>query len=260
MTSTPPCIVTGGTDRGLRRARNEDSFAILPERGIAVVADGMGGHPGGDVASEIAARTAAERLLRAFPPTNNSTRETREGAMRQAALDAHEAVLSRSRAEPSLTGMGTTTTACVVDPVGARYTIGNVGDSRAYLLRRARLQQLTRDDTWLEDQIDAGAIRREDAAGHPDAHLLTQCVGLTPAPEPRVLEGAVHPGDVLLLCSDGLTAGLSDGEIRSVLTGSLEGTVTGAEHAVARLIEASNAAGGVDNVTVVLVVVPESDV
>ncbi|MDZ7778611.1 MAG: protein phosphatase 2C domain-containing protein [Gemmatimonadota bacterium] len=275
MTSTPPCIVVGATDRGLRRARNEDSFTVFPEHGVAVVADGMGGHPGGDVASEIAARTTADRLRRVFPhgsetndpgadpatspSTDHITRKTRERAMRQSVLDAHQAVLSRGRAEPSLTGMGTTTTALVVDADAARYTVGNVGDSRAYLLRDGRLEQLTRDDTRLQELIEAGAVRPEDAMGHPESHMLTQCVGLAPAPVPRVVEDRTRPGDVFLLCSDGLIACLRDTEIRAILTRSLDGTAAGAERAVARLIEETNAAGGVDNVTVVVISIPEHD-
>jgi serine/threonine protein phosphatase PrpC len=254
MTSSTACIAAGGTDRGLKRARNEDSFVVLPEHGIAVVADGMGGHPGGDVASRIAARATAE-ALRDLRPSAHATLEERERAMRTSVLRAHEAVLAHSREEPSLSGMGTTTTCIALDLATKRYTIGNVGDSRTYVFRGDRLEQLTRDDTWLQERIDAGRIRREDALGHPEGHLLTQCVGLSQAPEPRVADGRAEPGDVFMLCSDGLMACLTDPEIAEVLERTFDDTSAGADRAIAALIDAANAAGGFDNITVALLVV-----
>lgn len=256
MTSISAGIFAGGTDRGLRRARNEDSFVLLPEHGIAVVADGMGGHPGGDVASGIAARTTAEALRRNLDPTLNITPAARERAMHTSVLEAHEAVLAHSRRERVLTGMGTTTTAIALEHGTGLYTVGNIGDSRTYRFRDGRLEQLTRDDTWLQERIDAGSIRPEDAVGHPEGHLLTQCLGLPETPVPRVVEGTAAPGDVFLLCSDGLMAGLTDAEIAHVLTRTLDGTVKGAERTVEALIGAANAAGGYDNITVALALVP----
>lgn len=249
----------GSSDVGRRRARNEDSFVVLPDLGIAVVADGMGGHPGGDIASLVAARATAEALARSttahgsFGPGENATPGAREGAMRQSVLAAHEAVLARSRMEPSLAGMGTTATALILDEDGASYTLGNVGDSRIYRWRRGALEQLTRDDTWLEERIKAGQVRREEAKGHPEGHLLTQCLGLAQPPEPRVATGAMEPSDVFLLCSDGLVTNLSDAEIGRVLEDHWDGTEDGAARAVDDLIRAANAAGGVDNITVILV-------
>lgn len=255
MTSIAGCIAVGGTDRGRKRARNEDSFVVQPEHGIAVVADGMGGHPGGDVASRIAARACAEALLD-LRPSANATLEDRERAMRTSVLRAHEAVLAQSQEEPSLAGMGTTTTCIALDAVTKRYTIGNVGDSRTYLRRHGELEQLTRDDTWLQERIEAGQTRREDAAGHPEGHLLTQCLGLAQTPTPRVVDGQARQRDVFLLCSDGLMACLSDAEIDALLERSLDGTVSGAERTVEALIGAANAAGGFDNITVALLLVP----
>jgi protein phosphatase len=255
MTSITACVAVGGTDRGRKRARNEDSFVVLPEHGLAVVADGMGGHPGGDVASRIAARACAD-ALQDLRPSANATLEDRERAMGASVLLAHEAVLAHSREHPSLAGMGTTTTCIALDAATKRYTIGNVGDSRTYLRRQGGLEQLTRDDTWLQERIDAGRIRREDAPGHPEGHLLTQCVGLAQTPTPRVVDGQARPEDVFLLCSDGLMACLSDAEIAEVLDRVLDGSATGAERAVEALIGAANVAGGFDNITVVLLLVP----
>lgn len=175
--------------------------------------------------------------------------------MRDSVLEGHEAVLARSRAEPRLFGMGTTTSALALDGQGTGYTIGNVGDSRVYLFADGALEQLTRDDTWLEDRIRSGHIRREDAQGHPEGHLLTQCIGLDQTPDPRVSSGTSEPGDVFLLCSDGLMACLTDGEITALLARTLDGTREGTERALKRLIDDANAAGGVDNITAVLVAV-----
>lgn len=259
MTADQRWIVVGASDVGRRRARNEDSFVVLPDRGIAVVADGMGGHPGGDIASRVAARATAEALTRntsvrdGSGPGENATPHDREGAMRRSVLEAHEAVLARSRTEPALSGMGTTATALILDVAAAAWTLGNVGDSRGYRWRRGALEQLTRDDTWLEERIRAGQVRREEARGHPESHLLTQCLGLTQAPDPRVATGTVEPGDVFLLCSDGLVTHLSDPEIERVLDQEWDGTEAGATRAVAALIREANAAGGIDNITAVLV-------
>jgi serine/threonine protein phosphatase PrpC len=259
VTDLSQWIVVGATDVGQRRARNEDSFVLEPEHGIVVVADGMGGHPGGDVASRIAARATAEALVRALAngssPADraNATPDTRERAMRDSVLEGHAAVLARSRAEPRLSGMGTTTSALALDGRGTGYTIGNVGDSRVYRFADGALTQLTRDDTWLEDRIESGHLRREDAQGHPESHLLTQCVGLAQTPEPRVSSGTTGPGDVFLLCSDGLIACLTDREITGLLARTLDGTREGAEGALKALIGEANAAGGVDNITAVIV-------
>ena len=259
MTADRRCIIVGSSDIGRRRARNEDSFVALPDQGIAVVADGMGGHPGGDIASSVAARATAETLAHsaatggASEPRENVTLDHREGAMRESVLAAHEAVLARSRAEPSLSGMGTTATALALDGGGSAYTLGNVGDSRIYRWRRGVLEQLTTDDTWLEERIRAGHVKREEARGHPEGHLLTQCLGLAQTPDPRVATGTVDPGDVFLLCSDGLVTCLSDEEIEGVLQDEWDGSEEGAARAVDVMIRKANAAGGVDNITAVLV-------
>jgi len=251
-------MIAGTTDRGLRRPRNEDSFVILPSSGIAVVADGMGGHPGGDVASAVAARTTAATLRLALENgtgrIHDATPATRERAMRLSVLAAHEAVVDHGRGRPELSGMGTTTAALALTPDGLEWTLGNVGDSRIYRLRGGALTQLTRDDTWLQKEVDAGRVRAEDAHGHPEAHVLTQCLGLAPAPEPRVSSGDVEPGDVFLLCSDGLIACLADAEIAAVLRRTHYGPQEGAERAVRMLVDAANAAGGVDNITAVVLV------
>lgn len=252
MTSTL-LLAAALTDRGRLRPRNEDAFALDVESGIGVVADGMGGHPGGDVASDIAARTTMSALRDAvaepWPPEANGSGAARDEAMRASVLRAHEAIRARGREEIRLSGMGTTATALVLDARARRFSIVHVGDSRAYRLRDGRLDQLTRDDTWVQERVEAGMLSAEEAERHPMRHLLTQCLGLDETPRPAVHAGAVEDADAFLLCSDGLVACLTPSEIRTILTDELDGTEDGARKAVEALVAAANRAGGVDNIT-----------
>lgn len=242
--------IAGRSDVGKVRRRNEDSYAVFPDLGIAVVADGMGGHPGGDVASRIAAEAAARALADAVREgvTGDGFTERFRAVMREAVLMAHGDIREEGRANPELDGMGTTLTAMVVEPETGAWIIGHVGDSRAYRLRDGELRQLTRDDTWVQDQIDRGDMRPESARLSPYAHLLTQCVGLEDEPTPQILDGASRGGDAYLLCTDGLVGMLDDHEVARILG---DGTPEPGDRLRA-LIEAANEAGGHDNITAAL--------
>ena len=162
--------VTGASDIGQIRRRNEDAIALVPELGIAVVADGMGGHPGGDVASRIAADTAAA-LLRDAVAELGPGASFGDGMMplvEHAVVSAHDRIRDRGVEEPRLEGMGTTLTAMAIDVSSGAYVIGHVGDSRAYRMRRGQLEQITTDDTWVQQQIDSGRMHR----GRPHAPNL----------------------------------------------------------------------------------------
>ena len=263
---TPP-IVIGDSDIGRSRSRNEDSLHLLPELGIAVVADGMGGHPGGDVASRIASETAAavlgEWITGEGPETTNGERRTpgedvtprlRE-AMAVSVVRAHEGIRRHGVEEPDLVGMGTTLTAMVVDRESGAYVVGHVGDSRAYLFREGKLTQLTRDDTWVQERVDSKQLTPEQARHHPFGHLLTQCLGLEEAPTPHILDGSVEPGDTYLLCTDGLVGMLDDYELERILTKHLSGNGAGGHEraSIQALLDAANEAGGHDNITAALV-------
>lgn len=258
-----PLSVTGLSDIGRVRRRNEDSLSLIPDLGIAVVADGMGGHPGGDVASQIAADTAARLLGDALnglvsngnPDFLGPLREAMERCMRS----AHEEVRERGSADPELEGMGTTLTAMAVDAASGVFVVGHVGDSRAYRFRSGRLTQLTRDDTWIQQRVDRGEISPERAKRSPYAHLLTQCVGLEDAPVPQLVEGRAEPGDAFLLCTDGLVGMLDDREMEGVLAHAfaaqpVEGGRRDRAAAVRGLLEAANEAGGHDNITAAIIV------
>jgi protein phosphatase len=251
--------LAGISDIGRVRNRNEDSFSLVPELGIAVLADGMGGHPGGDVASRIAAETAVSSLQSLLPPEGppdpeNAT-EQMGRAMTESVLWAHRAVRAEGAREPALEGMGTTLTALAVDIASGVYAVGHVGDSRAYRLRGGTLVQLTRDDTWVQQRVDEQQLTPEQARDHPFGHMLTQCVGLPEQPDPHVLTGVIEAGDVYLLCTDGLTGMLSDSEVEACLTETPAGDEPAEEARLRRLIELANAKGGHDNITAALILV-----
>jgi len=174
----------GVSDIGRTRSRNEDSFALRPVGRIAVVADGMGGHPSGDVASRIAATRTADTLearLGSGLKSQGGLVEIR-ATMSQCVMSAHHAIRDACARGEDLEGMGTTLTAMAFDLDGKAYVLGHVGDSRAYRLRADVLDQLTPDDTWVQASVDANELTPEQAKRHPFGHILTQCVGLADPP------------------------------------------------------------------------------
>ena len=223
--------------QGRIRANNEDSF--YPEtdgRGdqplLIAVADGMGGHTAGEVASRIAIEEATET-------TGNPERRVKT---------ANEAILDAVLEKPSLASMGTTLTLAQLDPIG-RGTIGHVGDSRAYLLRNGKLTQLTIDHSFVQEEIDAGRMTPEAARNHPNRGLITRVLGLARDVEVDIKRLRLLADDRLLLCSDGLTGMIEHDEIATHLgQGSPSEVAWG-------LIEAANQAGGHDNITVVVVLI-----
>ncbi len=250
--------VFGLTDVGKTRTRNEDSWATASGHGIAVVADGMGGHPGGDVASRIAADIVAGILGEELGSAGRAGdgQERLSAAMHRSVLAAHDAIRARGAAEVELDGMGTTLTALAVDPASDVYVLGNVGDSRGYRYRAGELTRLTKDDTWVQERIDARQLTPEQARRHPFAHLLTQCLGLEDTPKPRITQGSVEPGDAYLLCSDGLVGMVEEDALAKILADGLKTQSTAdREKTLRALIDAANEAGGFDNITAVLVTI-----
>ena len=230
----------GHTDVGRVRSRNEDALFQQPLRGLAAVADGMGGHAAGDVASRIAVDILDDRT-RELGPDPAATLE-------DAVLAAHEAILKAARADPELQGMGTTLTALLVqDDQG---TIAHVGDSRAYRWRDDGLEQLTRDQTWVQEQVEAGTLTEERARNHPFSSILTGALGIEDEDvDVEVRQVGCQPGDVFVLCSDGLNAVLPDDRILAVLAEHGDDL----DHAAHALVDAANDGGGPDNITVALV-------
>lgn len=230
------------TDRGLRRPGNEDAFLVMEEARVFAVADGMGGHAAGEVAS----RTAIETVERGAGALGGA--EADEARLTEWVRTANRLIRARAAADPETAGMGTTLTLLAVAPGGGTFHVAHIGDSRAYRLRAGSLRQLTTDHTWAQAQIDAGLLAPEQAAGHPFASVLTRALGTANDVEVDTLEGELRPGDLLLLSSDGLSGMVEDADVEAILSQALP-LSTMAEH----LVEAANLRGGLDNVTVVLV-------
>lgn len=236
------------TETGYVRTSNQDAFAVLDELRLWAVADGMGGHRGGDIAAQTA---VAAFLARA----QEIAEQLRRSPASIAALlpdmlkRAHQAIVDKARALPELRGMGTTFVAAsiVLDPT-ARVWVGHVGDSRAYLFRRDTLIRLTRDHTLMERYLERGLITPEAARSHPERHVLTRALGMESAVKPEVASHPMEADDLLILCTDGLTKMLEDDAIASVVSRA------GLDPARAcrLLIDAALDAGGEDNVTVLV--------
>jgi protein phosphatase len=229
-----------GTDVGRARSGNEDSYFC--GRTVFAVADGLGGHQGGEVASAAAVEPLAALDGREFAEPGEAAE-----ALAAAIREGNAAILERAAGDPGLWGMGTTVTAAAL--AGERHLqLAHVGDSRAYLLRDGSLEQLTTDHTVVGELVRRGRLTPEQAAIHPERSILTRAVGLDPrvpvdTPDPVEL----RDGDQVLLCSDGLTEAVDDDRIAELLSAGADG-----EAACRSLIDAANAAGGPDNITVVL--------
>ncbi|HET9198958.1 MAG TPA: Stp1/IreP family PP2C-type Ser/Thr phosphatase [Solirubrobacterales bacterium] len=223
------------SDTGRQRNANEDSFLTRPP--LFVVADGMGGAQAGEVASKAAVESFAAELP-ATPPPERVLEETIEGANRT----IHEL----ARKDPGLAGMGTTTTAAIVDLEAETVAIGHVGDSRAYRFRAGRLEQLTRDHSLVEEMRRKGQITDAQAEDHPQRSIITRALGPEPEVQVDVQTVPAQDGDVFLICSDGLTTMLDDEAIGRILA-----RATSLDAAVRALVDEANRAGGRDNITVV---------
>lgn len=221
--------------KGRVRTNNEDS--VFPEssgsddEALLVLADGMGGHVAGEVASRIAIETTVEA----------------GGSVKDRVAAANRAILEQVDRDPALAGMGTTITLLELK-ADRKGTFAHVGDSRAYLLRTGTLQQVTTDHTIVTEYLRAGKITADQAADHPQRHMLTRALGLISDVEIDVFDRTFEPGDRVLLCSDGVSDMIDDGEIAEALASKET-----AEEAVWELVERANRAGGQDNVTAIVV-------
>jgi PPM family protein phosphatase len=221
-----------------RRTTNEDAFLVDASRGLFVVADGMGGHNAGEVASGIAVKTIGEFLADGTPPSVN--------VMDEALRLANDHILAQAGETPDYTGMGTTVVAVFVGEREAVYA--HAGDSRVYLLHRGELTQLTRDDSWVAAALNGFADEAREFDQHPMRHVLTKVVGLRPELQPSVAECSFVAGDVLLLCSDGLHGSVSDETLADLL-----GSRTSVAQVAESVVREALAHGATDNVTAVVV-------
>lgn len=229
-------VVGARTDVGKVRQGNEDSYMV--HEPLFAVADGMGGHQGGEVASKLAL---------------DALREATDGvALAQAVQDANRAVFVRAGEDPGLAGMGTTLTAVLAH--GDTFRLAHVGDSRAYLLRDGDLQRITTDHTVVEGLVEKGELTPEEAAIHPQRSILTRAIGVEGEVQVDQASIQVRPGDRLLLCSDGLTGMIEDDDILRIL-----GERRDPQAAADALVDAANEAGGQDNITAVVIDVAGPD-
>lgn len=248
MTHRRDWIGVGRSETGFVRPTNQDAFAAINGNRIWVVADGMGGHPAGDVAARIAVDTVMRHAARLYhsdqpPPSDLSS------TLSDWLIAANQAIETRGEQEPLLRGMGTTIVALGItlypEPMAH---LAHVGDSRAYLYRQDSLTQLTRDHTLVEEYLAQGLIDRHTAKTHPKRHVLTKALGIDMTVQPDRRSISLQPNDSLLLCSDGLTKMLEDEEISAILARSNGDPAQGCDH----LIDQALGRGGEDNVTVIV--------
>lgn len=235
------------TDTGRVRTNNEDSVALDESCAVAVLADGMGGYNAGEVAAGMATRGVLadlaawlDRLPRPVAPHHVSS------ALEICIENANRAIHSAAHAQPQWVGMGTTLVAAVFCPT--HVVVGHVGDSRCYRVRGGAIEQLTRDHSWLQEQLDAGSITAQQAAQSSQRHLVTRALGIERTVRAEVNEHPLHSGDLLLLCSDGLSEMLRDADMLAILD-----TCAPLQDKVQCLVNAANLRGGRDNISVVLV-------
>lgn len=229
------------SDVGLRRKANEDCYALAPDVGLFLVADGMGGHIAGQLASETAAH-AAVNAMRTLADASASLTDK----LRFAVAAANREILATVQQRPELKGMGTTLVAVLAGE--GRIALAHVGDSRAYLIRAGRIRQLTDDHSLVAELVRRREISETAARGHPHRHVLTRALGVKRGVEADLAELTPTPGDSFVLCSDGLTGHVDDEEICETVMGEVD-----PESACARLVNLANSRGGDDNVTVVVI-------
>lgn len=237
------------SDTGPTRERNEDyADYCLPqdeverrEKGaLFLVADGMGGHRAGQVAS----RSAVEWVRKEYYA--DPSRDVAD-SLERAIKTANREVYTQAQSDPILSGMGTTLVAAVIRGRGSHVTIANVGDSRAYLLRRNRLAQISIDHSWVEAQVRAGLLTREEAERHPQRNLITRALGIRPTVEVDIFEIRLRKGDALLFCTDGVSGEIPEEEMVRILRGMSPAASS------AELVAQANALGGNDNATAMVV-------
>jgi len=245
--------IVSRTDPGIVRPHNEDAVAADAAHGVAVLADGMGGYNAGEVASGMATTLITTELARALEsvqpqdPDPQSRRPQAERLLREQILKANASIYQSAQSQPQYAGMGTTLVTCLF--YDNRMMVAHLGDSRLYRMRDGGLTQLTRDHSLLQEQIDSGLLTPEQAKTAQHKNLVTKALGIDPSVDPEIREYRTAPGDIYLLCSDGLCDMVSDEDIAM----ALEALGANLELAAEQLVQMANDNGGRDNVSVILV-------
>ncbi|ABK76682.1 serine/threonine protein phosphatase [Cenarchaeum symbiosum A] len=234
------------TDRGRVKDANEDSIKaidIYPEAGCGpfkflIVADGMGGHATGDVASRMAVdsifHAVQSRLSKGTPPAS---------ALKESIQEANQKLLEYAGRNPESAGMGTTAVCALVKDRDVH--VANIGDSRAYVINNEGIRQVTRDHSYVQELVDKGSITEEEARSHPAKNVITKAIGIAAVAEPDMITLTMDDGESLLLCCDGVIAHLEDDEIREFMRGS------GPQEACKRIVDTANKRGGTDNISLI---------
>ncbi|MDX8395902.1 MAG: Stp1/IreP family PP2C-type Ser/Thr phosphatase [Mariprofundaceae bacterium] len=245
------------TDVGVKRDHNEDCVGIAPEQGIAVLADGMGGHNAGEVASAMAVdiiKRCLEAQISKMTPAqlDEETGFTCESMLtREIITTANNAIFETAQQKPECAGMGTTIVVAAF--YADRITAAHIGDSRMYRLRGDVLSHVTEDHSLIQEQVRRGLLTAEDARNSSIKNLVTRAMGVEADVEPDVVEDIVQPGDIYMMCSDGLTDVVPDEAIRLTITQN-EGDL---RKCSAQLVQLANDAGGPDNISVILIRAPK---
>ena len=244
--------ITGQTDIGSVRAHNEDTIGSNTDIGLVVLADGMGGHRGGEVASAITVSTVLEKLgdrlktIKSAEPQEHSQYSQESIAVLDVIYEANTNVFNASSENSQYRGMGTTVVVLLF--YDNRFTVAHVGDSRLYRLRDGELEQITRDHSLMQELIDRGFYTPEQARKSLNKNLVTRAVGIEETVEIDVLEDVAHPDDIYLLCSDGVTDMIDDDVIKKIIIDNSDNL----DQTAAELIRVSNEAGGKDNISAML--------
>jgi protein phosphatase len=242
------------SDVGRKRPGNEDSFCVAPGLGLFVVADGMGGHAAGEVASRLAVDTILEWMTRYLqgedlamvgPPVTTCSRQA--NYLLSSIRLANRIILDASQGRPEYAGMGTTVASVLA--MNDSVALAHVGDSRIYRIRDGQIVQLSRDHSLVQQQVEHGIMSPEEAHDSQYRHLITRALGLKESVEVDLVEEPARPGDVLLLCSDGLSDLLDDEEISAIVRGQVDNL----EKACQALVDRANYKGGDDNITALLI-------
>ncbi len=245
----------GLSDSGMKRHHNEDSLSVVPNLGLFVVADGMGGHNAGEVASRQAIESIVEFLRDStfdkqenWPIAPEEDLSLNENRIATSIKLANRDVCNLAMEHPEYHGMGTTLVALLLDPPNNTLSIGHVGDSRAYRLRTGVLEKLTLDHSWVEEQLQRGIISEEEAKNHRWKNVITRALGNKLDVEVDVESLQVEDGDLYLLCSDGLSGMIEETQMEQIMIDNHD-----LEECAEELIKAANDAGGNDNISLILI-------
>lgn len=241
----------GLTDTGLVRTSNQDAFALQNHLGLWAIADGMGGHAGGSLASQIAVESTVDHIRSAYESLSNAENQSATAIrlLMEATQNGHAAIRQRASANPDLTGMGTTVVIALYCPARSQVAVAHVGDSRAYLIRNGSLRLLTADHSLVQRLVAEGQITAEEALTHPQQNILLRALGADDQAAPDIHLHTLEREDMILLCTDGLTKTTPEEQILATILANRMTPLKACQD----LIELANTHGGKDNTTVVLI-------